>query len=152
MRPQMFHVFKGVMFYSELKNKTATCKSLLVISQICLSWFSSPLPKFGTLHAPTKAFGPGTSPAKHLGKAFLQHSQANLCSLWGAKLLVLPVGMVLRLASLFSEVHPFLVGCWEFPESITMTAFSMEPDSGESKSAPGESLDEEVATFCFQGT
>lgn len=24
-----------------------------------------------------------------------------------------------------------------------MTAFSMEPDSGESKSAPGESLDEE---------
>lgn len=40
----------------------------------------------------------------------------------------------------------------KFPESITMTAFSMEPDSGESKSAPGESLDEELATLCFQGT
>ena len=40
----------------------STC--LIRWTHTCLSWFSSPLPKFGTLHAPTRAFGPETSPAK----------------------------------------------------------------------------------------
>ena len=152
MRPQRFHVFKGFMFYSELKNKQRRAKACWSFLRFACPGFHHPCRNSAHSMLQLKPLGQELLLQSNWVKHFYSISQANLCSLWGAKLLVLPVGMVLRLASLFSEVHPFLVGCWEFPESITMTAFSMEPDSGESKSAPGESLDEEVATFCFQGT
>lgn len=54
-----------------------------LIQSVRLSWFSSPFPKFATLHAPTKAFGPETSPgqlcAKHSTLIQPMDTHTNMC-------------------------------------------------------------------------